>query len=419
MATRRNNVTEIKRVNNDSLTIVDDDRLQLIEAENKVNLLRKKAQLKEVCDLTKIKYREQTKQYYIYVKRVQYTGHTEKELIEKLYNLYFGLHTKSMQDLFPDYMIYRRDETKTSPKTLKEHKSIWDNHFEGTDIAKKPIKDLTASDFTDFFQAVVKSKKLSEHRYKDIKAVPACILDYAIQKGIIEHNPTQYIDTIKFQFKSQSKAIRRKDDKIISQSERTAIIEHLNQCNEKDIYDIAIGFAFRNTLRVGELKAIKWTDIDFNKRVVYIHTQVVEEQHMNDDLTFEARRAVEVDHIKGGKEMGLRTLPLSSSSIKLLQEAKQICSDSEYVFTYNGRTLTTITFNRRLKKHCDELGISDKSSHDIRFSSASTLYYFDDKKDITRVQKALGHTTVAMTAHYLKPILDKEERENVYRAALG
>lgn len=118
-------------------------------------------------------------------------------------------------------------------------------------------------------------------------------------------------------------------------------------------------------------------------------------------------------------EKGLRSLPLSKSSLEVLRKIKEYYpnSDSEYVFATPTGTITTVTFNRHLNKHCEALGICKKSSHDIRFSSASTLYAAT--KDITDIQQACGHTTLTMAQHYVKQIKSMEDQKNNYLNALG
>ena len=269
--------------------------------------MRKETQVKKICDLDKIKYREATKQYYIYINRKQFTGATREELICSIYDTFFGIQSSSMNDIFTDYMIYRRDKTKTSAKTLKEHISLWNNHIKGTNIATMKIKDIKPATLSDYFVQLTKAKKLTERRCKDIKDVISCILKYAIQKEIISSNPAEYIDTSNCVFK-QVNTKRKRQAKIIKTDARAKIIKYLESMQSDNIYDLAIEFAFHSTLRIGEIKAIKWSDIDYENRCVWIDKQIVETQVMNDDLTFNERTHVEVDHVKGNTQKGMRDI---------------------------------------------------------------------------------------------------------------
>lgn len=401
---------------NTKLTEVYASGITEAEVEELYNLVRKETQLKKVCSLEKIKYREATKQYYIYINRKQYAARTRTDLINTLYDLFYGIETSSIDDLFSDYMIYRRDETRTSAKTLKEHVSLYNNHLKGTDIATMSIKDIKPSDLTGYFVKLTKSKSLTERRCKDIKDVISCVLKYAIQRDIISSNSAEYIDFSNCVFR-QVNIKRQRRSKIIKSDARTKIIKYLEDLQSDNIYDLAIEFAFHSTLRVGELKAIKWSDIDYDNKCVWIDKQIIETQVMNDDLTFNERVHVETEHVKGNRQAGMRDVFLSEASICILNKIKSLHIDDEYVFLIDKKYLSTVTFNRHLADICKAVDLDVHSSHDIRFSSASELYRAT--KDEKQVQEALGHTTLTMTRHYIEDVIDQDERRSNYIQALG
>ena len=257
----------------------------------------------------------------------------------------FGISNATMTDLWKDHMIYRRDETKTSSKTLQEYVSVWNNHFVDKDIVNIPIVDIKSSTLTDFFKKYTKQKEITEDRYKNMRSVISSIFNYAIHKNIITSNPADYIDKKQLTFKSKAAAKRRKLEKVISAEERIRMIEHLEKIDSHDIYDLAVLFSFHNTLRVGEIKALKWTDFNYEKGFFYVDKQIIEHREMNDDMTFGKRIHKETNHIKGDTEKGLRSLPLSKSSLEVLRKIKEYYpnSDSEYVFATPSRMRSTVT----------------------------------------------------------------------------
>lgn len=89
------------------------------------------------------------------------------------------------------------------------------------------------------------------------------------------------------------------------------------------------------------------------------------------------------------------------------QEIKRVNPDSEYLLIRGSRPLSTVTFNRRIKKCCLELGIEYRSSHKVRFSTSSILH--KNGTTNTELQEQLGHTTLTMTNRYLKNITPRSE----------
>lgn len=85
---------------------------------------------------------------------------------------------------------------------------------------------------------------------------------------------------------------------------------------------------------------------------------------------------------------------------QILSQVRKLQPDDQEFIFYRGDSLwQPVTFNRHLKKCCDELGIEYRSSHKLRFSTASIMY--KNGMEDTELQKLLGHTTLSMTRHYL------------------
>ena len=123
------------------------------------------------------------------------------------------------------------------------------------------------------------------------------------------------------------------------------------------------------------------------------------------------------EHIKGYTEQGYRYIPLVPKAIEILEKVKKLNPSGEYIFMDNDRQLSTDSFNRKLKKICKELGLPSYSSHKIRFSSASILY--TNGLPLTELQALLGHTTTAMTLHYIRSVTPKETTSEIMCNALN
>ena len=156
-------------------------------------------------------------------------------------------------------------------------------------------------------------------------------------------------------------------------------------------------------LRIGELKGLKWSAIDGD---------FIRIQRFIDD-----KNRV-INSIKGNTADGIRSMPLTPATKAILSQVRKLQpDDQEFIFYRGDSPLATVTFNRHLKKCCDELGIEYRSSHKLRFSTASIMY--KNGMEDTKLQKLLGHTTLSMTRHYLCNITSNEETANKMAAILG
>ena len=167
-------------------------------------------------------------------------------------------------------------------------------------------------------------------------------------------------------------------------------------------------------MRISELFALRWADIEGD--YIHVQSQRLADCTMNDDLSFEAREFVNVNHIKGCTSEGFRYQPLTPKAKMILDKVKQINPDGEYIFMFDGHQLARNTFNKRLHKYCRELGIRGRSSHKIRFTVASTLYA--NGMPLTSLQRLLGHTTTAMTLHYIRQVKPIEETSQIMSSVL-
>lgn len=304
---------------------------------------------------------------------------TEERLYEKLAEHY--LNSITFDKLLIDWMNYSRNETARKEKTIQEDKYTYNRYLLGKDISKKDIRNLQVTDFIRFFDNLFRDNPTKKEIDK-VKSLIGQLYGQAVMNKIPISNPLVQMKTY-----FQNKEYRQVDETPgYSQEERNILLQHLNNISKPDIYDYAIIIMFYFTIRIGELKALKWSDI--NNGSIYVYKQI-DSIHQECDVKKKSRK-------------GHRYLPIPESAQNILNK---IPHDGDYILMKDGKTLLTDTFNRRLKKRCLECGIRYLSSHKIRFSNCTML--LDNKVDIRDVQYAMGHTEQRMTEHYYRPTYDK------------
>ncbi|MDD3509542.1 MAG: tyrosine-type recombinase/integrase [Parabacteroides sp.] len=313
----------------------------------------------------------------------QIIAKNEKELYKKLYDFYFGDCKSSMKDLFPHWVKWRTEETAVTTKTVKENTYLWNAYLADNEIASKPLVNLKVKDYISYFRSITKERSLTKKKFNDIKSIMNGILYFAVEKEIIEHNHLNDINYKMFPYKAEKRNIIP-----YNEIERKLIMDNIGD----DLYAQAIKLDFCMTIRIGEIKALKWSDIKGD--YIYVNSFIDYKNNI-------------INHCKGYADAGMRYLPLTKACKKILEEVKLINPDSEYLFIKDGKPLATCTFNRRLMKCCAELGIEYRSSHKIRYSTASILH--KEGIEDTELQSMLGHTTLTMTNHYLKNVTPSKE----------
>lgn len=374
-------------------TLVSGGIMNQSEGQSKISMLKEKAVLevhkRDICQrsdgrfITKVNVNDILSQK---------TAYTYKGLIDKLYDFYFGIQNTSLENFYPVWIDYRRNESSVKEKTIKENGYIWNSLLKDTDITKKPIRSLDIDDYISYFRSVTKGRELTRKRFNDMKSVLNGMLYLAVEKKIIKHNPINDINFGQFSYKPESNQIFP-----YTSAERALIIDYLDD----DLYSLAIKLYFCLTIRIGELKALRYDDIRGN--FIHVCRFVNYQNQVEDD-------------IKGHTADGIRWLPLTDEAREIIDLLRQMNLDSNYLFFVDGKPITTVTFNRHLKKCCNDLGIEYRSSHKLRFSTASILY--QNGVSAPELQKMLGHSTLAMTQHYLRNIASNDKTYEKVNAIL-
>ncbi|MEY8356761.1 tyrosine-type recombinase/integrase [Lachnospiraceae bacterium 54-53] len=358
-----------------------------------LDFTQKENQVKEVCKLTKIKMRPDDGRVYLLVNRKPISSTNYIGLIEKLYKRFFNTTTPTMAEYFEVWMEWRAAETGVKAKTIKENRLLWNSLLKDTEITNIPLGALTVTEYIRYFRSITKDRQLTRKRFNDLKSIMNGILYLAVENKIIDHNCLRDINYKQFTFKAEEKKITP-----YTEEERLRIINFLGD----DFYSLAIKLDFHLVLRIGELKGLKWEDIKGD--YIYVCRFVDDKNKI-------------VEDIKGHADAGKRFMPLTPRAKEILSEIRIQNPDSEYIFIRNGQPLSTATFNRHLKKCCEELGIEYRSSHKLRFSTVSIMYEHGMK--VPELQELLGHTTPAMTNHYIRNIRSQSETASKMGVILG
>lgn len=383
-----------------------DDTLTVSEISEKILNMKRKQEINRKYQ-DKIKTRKDGRQFYIYINRKQYTAVTYDGLIDLLYEMEYGRERSSLNDLFKEWMIWRRDCSSVCDKTLKEDLNLWKRYLQDNPITLIPLADLTPKDFIKLFRTWTKGRELTRKRFNNIKSLINGIYYYAIEEGIVSHNPVKDINSRQFTFKPVNN-----DDDVFTMEDRKKLLDYLK--DDTSIYSLAIQLDFQLVIRIGELLALRWSDIENGN--LHIQAQLLTERKMNDDLTFSKREHINVDHVKGNTDQGYRYQPLTQEALRILDKIRELNPDGEFILMSDNRQLNANTFNRWLKRYCEECNIPVRSSHKIRFCVASILY--DNGVPLTVLQQLLGHTTTAMTLHYLRRVTPTKDTANLMNMAL-
>lgn len=137
----------------------------------------------------------------IYINRKQYNATTYDGLIKILFNLENSKSKSSLTDIFPEWMLWRRDYTSVSSKTLKEDTFNWNKYLKEKKVATTPLIDLTPKDFVQEFRLWTKNRQMTRKQFNNVRSLINNLYAYAIKNEIVTYNPIKEISSRQFTFK--------------------------------------------------------------------------------------------------------------------------------------------------------------------------------------------------------------------------
>lgn len=332
----------------------------------------------------------------------------EKFLVDYYKELYLDKSRKNilLRELYEEWMLYRRDATSAKAGTIRKNKMEWDKFYKNSVLADMKVADIRPIDLIRFFRKITKDREHTRKCITNIRSLLSGIFSYAVEEEIITHNPILDVNFKQFTYKP----VQNQSDNVFKKDEVKKLLPYLRNINEP--YSLAIQLAFCLFIRIGELKALTWENIDLENRSVYLNSQITQEPTLHDDLTFSHKEIKVENYLKGCTSHGFRKEYLTDNALVILEKAKKLNPDGEFVFMPNGKPMNTERFNIYLKRYCNAVGITPRTSHKIRFYSASAAY---NGSNLATISKMMGHSQTATTMHYLRDIMQDDDLADTFR----
>ena len=270
---------------------------------------------------------------------------------------------------------------------------------QGHNCAKETAEKLSAGlnvPFTKLFSPAGGKTRLSDKTILNHHRLLSSMFSDAVMWGRINHNPCDRVRTPR---------VKKKEPKYLDEVEAAKLLDLLE--SERTDYKTIIRLLLYTGCRRGELLALHWDDVDFERNLL----------HFRQNLLYTSETGVYLDSTKN--ESSERVIKLSKTAVKDLRNYKVWQLEQElrmgdrwentgFVFTNceTGKQIhpdaLSSWFCNFIKAHRDEL--PNISLHSLRHTNA-TLQIAGGVA-LTTVAKRLGHadtvTTSRIYAHAIK-----------------
>ena len=222
----------------------------------------------------------------------------------------------TLNELF-DLYISQADHL--APQTRFNYKDIYDRHVR-PEFGEKKISDIRYSDVKDFYNAFLnteivrgskKGKKRSVRSLKNLHTPLYGAFEVAVKDELLDRNPCK--DALKDYRKTREWKMSIKEKKALTEEEQKAFLNFLQRHSKYDSWISIMVVLFGTGLRIGECLSLKWSDIDWDKKMINVET------------TYSYRRVYGKEHAEKHNGMvktirSIRKIPIFPEVYAVLQQ---------------------------------------------------------------------------------------------------
>lgn len=302
----------------------------------------------------------------------------------------------TVADVFHEWNTTRRNNGAIAPATFDQNNRTF-NRF-CTEFGKKKIKLLQVVDLLDFLEGLPaacfekEGKLLPNKAFNNLKVIIKGTLKRARRCGYSSLSIEEIFNDLDVNPKMLRGRTTEEKDDVFTEEELPVFINYLKE--NLDIQNIGILLMLVTGLRVGELVALKNSDIEEMDGNFLVHVQRTETRYddANGKTIYDVKDSPKT-------KAGIRTVVVPPDYRWLMKKIRALNPFREYIFTNaRGERMTSNCFRSRQKKVCRKLGFKPKSPHKSRKTYGSIL--LNNCCDLNFIKNQMGHTDITTTESY-------------------
>ncbi len=280
----------------------------------------------------------------------------------------------------------KESEIKNKQSTYARYKYIIEKYIFSV-IKSTDICELSKELINELTRCLVYERKLSAKTVQDILNVLFQIIRFAESQNYISD----------FNLSVTKPAVVKKDLQVLTQSEQERLVIYLKSQNDTESMGILLSLFLG--LRLGEICALKWNDIDIKKKTITVNKTM--QRIINNDEETDGKTRVITDTPKSQKS--IRNLPIPEFLMCSLIKLSLSCNGDTYFLTgCKDKFTEPRMLQYKFKKHLKKAGLENINFHALRHTFATRA--IEQNFDVKSLSEILGHSTVGFTLdRYVHP----------------
>ncbi|MCI8371759.1 MAG: site-specific integrase [Lachnospiraceae bacterium] len=308
---------------------------------------------------------------------------------------------KKLAEIMEEWFLVKQMSQKASTQ-LKYH-TIAENHILPI-LGHREISEITETEISEFLVQKLNKGKLHENT--------ALSPSYVKTMGIMLNSVIAYAVVMDYRKPMKSKIV-----KPLERKHEITIMDCLTQKKLEDSLKIndsvtatGIMLALNSGMRIGEICALRWDDIDFHTNVIHVRHTISRIKNTDESTT---KTILVIDEPK--TKTSNRKIPINSKLLPILHKAKANAV-SEFVISDKKEFMSPRTFEYRFHQALKKLAIPDINFHALRHTFATRCIELG--VDIKTLSEILGHSNVSITLNTYVHSSIQHKREQMEKLTL-
>lgn len=246
-----------------------------------------------------------------------------------------------------------------------------------------------AYEFTENLRAA----GLSGNTIKGVFRLLSAAMRFALDEGIIKKNPCR-----KLKIRQGEQAEQR----VLSRSEQEKV-----RLAADERGDLPVLLSLYTGMRLGEVSALKWTDVDWEKKTITVRRTA---QRVAQGRNEQGRRTLLVIGSPKSRRSH-RVLPVPDFLLVKLKNLFSSGANSEFIFGASAHAAEPRMLQRRFSRLMKAIGLTGVHFHTLRHSFATRLLELG--VDIQTVSALLGHSSARTTLDFYGHSLPERRRQAI------
>ena len=338
----------------------------------------------------------------------------QREIAERRYEVEHGLYAKesnvTVDSWFHTWMEeYKKNSVKYG--TYKVYLDEYKVHIKEP-LGRKQLKDIRGEHIQKLFNDM--ADRYSPTTINLVKVILSGMYAQAVRNGMVLRNPVKNT--------SVKKEKGKRKIRVMTTEEQKLFMRYSKSSQFYDLYIVALGTGMRS----GELRALQWSDIDFDNKII----------HVNGTLKYvaKAKEKYMIDEPKS--ETSKRDIPMLDNVVTVLREHRKHQLGTRMllgnkwrpepgfenlVFTGGfGRCISETALYEDMKKirvqiRKDGHAFGAHTPHSLRHTFATRGFEKGIPPKV--MQEILGHKSITMTLDIYSHVLPDKKAEEINKLA--